>query len=96
MTFMLQEREVDGATRQRLKLSGGTELSFLIAGNESNPPVLLFHGMPNSARFFRGVIPTLAREAYVIAPDLPGHGASAGRAEKCASGDVLRWPLRLG
>ncbi len=76
MTFILQEREIAGATRRRLKLSGGTELSFLTAGNEANPPVLLLHGMPNSARFFRGVIPALARGAYAIAPDLPGYGES--------------------
>lgn len=76
MSFMLQEREIVGAARKRLKLSGGTELSFLEAGDSANPPVLLLHGMPNSARFFRGVIPVLARDAYVIAPDLPAYGES--------------------
>jgi pimeloyl-ACP methyl ester carboxylesterase len=76
MTFMLEEREIAGATRRRLKLSGGTELSFLTAGNESDPAVLLLHGTPNSARGFRGVIPALARNAYVIAADLPGFGES--------------------
>jgi pimeloyl-ACP methyl ester carboxylesterase len=76
MTFMLQDREIAGAARRRLKLSGGTELSFLTAGNESNPPVLLLHGMPNSARFFRGLFPVLARDSYVIAPDLPAYGDS--------------------
>jgi pimeloyl-ACP methyl ester carboxylesterase len=62
--------------RRKLFLSGGTELSFLTAGSESNPPVLLLHGFPNSARGFRDVIPFLARDAYVIAPDLPGFGES--------------------
>ena len=76
MTFMLKEREIAGASRQRFKLSGGTELSFLTAGNEANPPVILLHGMPNSARFFRGVIPVLANDSYVIAPDLPAYGES--------------------
>ena len=76
MTFMLQEREIAGASRRRLKLSGGTELSFLTAGKESDPPVLLLHGTPNSARGFRGVISLLGRDAYVIAADLPGFGES--------------------
>lgn len=76
MTFILQEREITGATRKRFKLSGGTELSFLTAGSQTNPPLLLLHGMPNSARGFRGVIPGLARDAYVIAPDLPAYGES--------------------
>ena len=60
--------------RQRLALSGGTELSYLTAGDPSNPAVLLLHGFPNSARGFRDVIPALADCAYLIAPDLPGFG----------------------
>lgn len=64
------------ATRQRLRLSGGTELSFISAGDASKPAVLLLHGFPSSARMFRGVVPELSEVAYVIAPDLPGFGVS--------------------
>ena len=64
------------ATRQRLRLSGGTELSFLTAGEASKPAVLLLHGFPSSARTFREVVPELSQAAYVIAPDLPGFGES--------------------
>ena len=60
------------ATRQRLRLSGGTELSFITAGDAFKPAVLLLHGFPGSARYFRDVVPELSRAAYVIAPDLPG------------------------
>jgi pimeloyl-ACP methyl ester carboxylesterase len=63
-------------TRQRFRLSGGTELSFFTAGEASTPAVLLLHGTPNSARMFREVVPALAQAAYVIAPDLPGCGES--------------------
>jgi pimeloyl-ACP methyl ester carboxylesterase len=63
-------------TRQRLRLSGGTELSFITAGEASRPAVLLLHGTPNSARMFRELLPGLARAAFVIAPDLPGCGES--------------------
>jgi pimeloyl-ACP methyl ester carboxylesterase len=62
--------------RQRFRLSGGTELSFFTAGEPSNPAVLLLHGTPNSAQLFRQLAPALAQAAYVIAPDLPGHGES--------------------
>lgn len=62
--------------RQRLRLSGGNELSFITAGEASKPAVLLLHGTPNSARMFREVMPALAQAAYVVAPDLPGHGES--------------------
>jgi pimeloyl-ACP methyl ester carboxylesterase len=64
------------ATRQRLRLSGGTELSFIAAGDASAPAVLLLHGFPSSARTFREVVPELSQAAYVIAPDLPGFGES--------------------
>jgi pimeloyl-ACP methyl ester carboxylesterase len=64
------------ATRQRLRLRGGTELSFITAGKASNPAVLLLHGFPTSARSFREIVPELSQIAYVIAPDLPGFGES--------------------
>jgi pimeloyl-ACP methyl ester carboxylesterase len=64
------------ATRQRLRLAGGTELSFITAGDASKPAVLLLHGFPGSAGYFRDVVPELSEAAYVIAPDLPGFGES--------------------
>jgi pimeloyl-ACP methyl ester carboxylesterase len=62
--------------RQRLRLSGGTELSFVTAGQDSDPAVLLLHGFPSSARTFRDVVTELEQVAYVVAPDLPGFGES--------------------
>lgn len=64
------------ATRQQLRLSGGTELYFTTAGEASRPAVLLLHGSPSSARMFREVLPDLSQIGYVIAPDLPGFGES--------------------
>jgi pimeloyl-ACP methyl ester carboxylesterase len=76
---------------ERLRLSGGTELSFVKAGDASRPAILLLHGTPNSARMFREVVPALARSAYVIAPDLPGHGESEALPEVSFSaiGDAI-------
>jgi pimeloyl-ACP methyl ester carboxylesterase len=68
--------DIKPATRQRLRMSGGTELSFLSAGEAGKPAVLLLHGSPSSAQMFRDVIPELSRIAQVIAPDLPGFGES--------------------
>ncbi|MFC4309948.1 alpha/beta fold hydrolase [Steroidobacter flavus] len=64
------------ATRQRIRLSGGTELSFITAGDASKPAVLLLHGFPNAARMFRKVMVELSEVAYLVAPDLPGFGES--------------------
>jgi pimeloyl-ACP methyl ester carboxylesterase len=72
----MAEHTSGSATRQRLPLSSGAELSFITAGEVSKPAVLLLHGTPNSARMFREVVPALAQAAYVVAPDLPGHGES--------------------
>ena len=64
------------APRQKFRLSGGTVLAFITAGDPSKPAVLLTHGFPGSADYFREVVPRLSQVAYVIAPDLPGFGAS--------------------
>lgn len=64
------------SARQRLRLSGGTELSFVAAGDPSMPALLLLHGFPNSGEMFRQVVPQLSELAYVIVPDLPGFGES--------------------
>jgi pimeloyl-ACP methyl ester carboxylesterase len=61
---------------ERIRLSGGAELAFITGGEASKPAILLLHGTPNSSRMFREVVPALAQAAYVIAPDLPGHGES--------------------
>lgn len=61
---------------ERLRLSGGGELAYITKGEASKPAVLLLHGTPNSSRMFRELVPALAQAAYVIAPDLPGHGES--------------------
>jgi pimeloyl-ACP methyl ester carboxylesterase len=62
--------------RQTLTLSHGEELSFLTAGTARQPAVLLLHGFPSSAHTFRDIMPALAADAWLIAPDLPGFGAS--------------------
>jgi pimeloyl-ACP methyl ester carboxylesterase len=71
-----KESDMNLPAQRRMRLSGGTELAYVVAGDPSNPAMLLLHGFPASARAFRDVIPGLAGAAYVIAPDLPGHGQS--------------------
>ena len=70
------EIDHDKTARSRLRLSGGTELAYVTAGDTSNPGLLLLHGYASSSRTFRDVIPALSRVAYVVAPDLPGYGES--------------------
>jgi pimeloyl-ACP methyl ester carboxylesterase len=53
----------------------GHDLVFSVAG--SGPVMLLVHGMAGCSSTWRDVIPVLAEHFTVVAPDLPGHGASA-------------------
>jgi pimeloyl-ACP methyl ester carboxylesterase len=52
----------------------GYRRAFVLSGE--GPAVLLIHGIGDSSVTWRSVIPELARNHTVIAPDLLGHGAS--------------------
>jgi pimeloyl-ACP methyl ester carboxylesterase len=52
----------------------GHEVSYQEAGQ--GPVLLLIHGMAGSARTWAEVVPLLARDFTVLAPDLIGHGES--------------------
>lgn len=53
----------------------GHDVGFRMAGD--GPVLLLIHGMAGSSRSWREVMPQLATDHTVIAPDLLGHGQSA-------------------
>ena len=53
----------------------GNRVCYRTAGE--GPPLVLIHGIAGSSRTWESVIPTLAQENTVIAPDLLGHGESA-------------------
>jgi pimeloyl-ACP methyl ester carboxylesterase len=59
-----------------MRLSSGGEVAVRTAGDPSKPPLVLLHGFPSSSRTFRDVIAPLSGSVYVVAPDLPGFGAS--------------------
>jgi pimeloyl-ACP methyl ester carboxylesterase len=52
----------------------GVRVFYRAAGNASAPVILLLHGFPASSFMFRDLIPRLANDYRVIAPDLPGFG----------------------
>jgi pimeloyl-ACP methyl ester carboxylesterase len=52
----------------------GVDVFYRAAGDPSAPVVLLLHGFPASSFMFRELIPRLADQFRVIAPDLPGFG----------------------
>ena len=54
----------------------GVNLFYREAGNPTAPTLLLLHGFPTSSHMFRNLIPKLADNYHVVAPDLPGFGFS--------------------
>jgi len=54
----------------------GFKIFYREAGDPRKPVVLLLHGFPTSSHMFRNLIPQLADDYHVIAPDLPGFGFS--------------------
>src|SRR5258707_5095734 len=62
------------ATSIRKIEADGVQVFYRMAGDPSAPVVLLLHGFPASSFMFRELIPRLADQYRVIAPDLAGFG----------------------
>jgi len=60
----------------------GVQVFYRAAGEANAPVVLLLHGFPTSSFMFRELIPRLANDYRVIAPDLPGFGFTEVPAER--------------
>jgi pimeloyl-ACP methyl ester carboxylesterase len=54
----------------------GFKIFYREAGDPQAPAVLLLHGFPTSSHMFRSLIPQLAGDYHLVAPDLPGFGFS--------------------
>src|SRR5947209_9621524 len=72
---------VPPASNRRVEVDG-VEVFYRAAGEVSAPVVLLLHGFPTSSFMFRELIPRLASDYRVIAPDLPGFGFTHVPAER--------------
>jgi len=63
-------------TRYRVVDVDGLKIFCREAGAPTSPALLLLHGFPTSSHMFRDLIPALANDYHVVAPDLPGFGFS--------------------
>ena len=57
----------------------GVTVFYREAGSPTAPVILLLHGFPTSSFQYRELIPRLADEYRVIAPDLPGFASPRSR-----------------
>jgi pimeloyl-ACP methyl ester carboxylesterase len=64
------------AVHYRYSTVQGQRLFYREAGPADAPVIVLLHGFPASSFMFRDLIPPLARQYHVIAPDLLGFGLS--------------------
>jgi pimeloyl-ACP methyl ester carboxylesterase len=60
----------------RTAIVGGNQIFYREAGDRNAPSLLLLHRFPTSSHMFRDLIPQLADQYHLIAPDLPGFGFS--------------------
>ena len=72
--------EVQGKSTQvhhrTVEIEGQT-VFYREAGPVDAPTILLLHGFPTSSHMFRNLIPALADNYHVVAPDYPGYGQSS-------------------
>jgi pimeloyl-ACP methyl ester carboxylesterase len=79
-------------TERRLQLAG---VSTAVLEGGKGPPIVLLHGPSGYAAHWMGVIPGLVASHRVIAPDLPGHGASEAGGGPLNAQGVLEWLAAL-
>jgi pimeloyl-ACP methyl ester carboxylesterase len=71
-----QEELLMPAVHHRYLTVDGHRLFFREAGNPTAPALVLLHGFPTSSYMFRDLVPALADQYHVIAPDHLGFGLS--------------------
>ncbi|SCL53717.1 Pimeloyl-ACP methyl ester carboxylesterase [Micromonospora citrea] len=65
------------ATRHHMVSVAGQQIFYREAGDPSRPTLVLLHGFPTSSHMFRNLIPALADEYHLVAPDHVGFGNSS-------------------
>jgi pimeloyl-ACP methyl ester carboxylesterase len=65
------------AARHKTATVNGHQIFYREAGDPTRPTLVLLHGFPTSSHMFRDLIPALADEYHLVAPDHVGFGQSA-------------------
>jgi haloacetate dehalogenase len=81
-----------GFRNQRIKTSGA-EINVVIGG--SGPPVLLFHGAPQSVVTWRLIAPDLAKNFTLVMCDLRGYGDSSKPEDQPKHASQSKRPMAL-
>ena len=81
-----------GFRNERIKTSGA-EINAVIGG--SGPPVLMFHGAPQSLITWRLIAPDLAKDFTLVMCDLRGYGDSSKPADTPDHSNSSKRPMAL-
>lgn len=81
----------DTRTYTRSVRAGGLETFYLEAGPVDAPPVVLVHGLSATNASMLPLIPALAKDHRVLAPDLPGHGGTEATGDAHAARYLGDW-----
>ena len=65
------------AMLDRVSLPTGVDLDVQVAGSRDRPAIILLHGFPESHRTWRDIVPDLASDHFVLAPDQRGYARSS-------------------
>ncbi len=74
-TAIITEAKSNTVSYKNMEIDG-VSIAYREAGDPKNPTILLLHGFPTSSQMFRNLIPILATNYHVLAPDYPGYGSS--------------------
>ena len=75
-TAKISDAVLANQTAFRWKTIDGIKIFYREAGSPNSPTLVLLHGFPTSSHMYRDLIPQLASEFHLIAPDYPGFGYS--------------------
>src|SRR5207302_1542051 len=78
-------------TLTRSVLAGGLETFYLESGPIDAPPIVLVHGLSATNASMLPLIPALAQDYHVLAPDLPGHGGTQAQSAAHRADYLGRW-----
>lgn len=78
-----------------LVTAAGVDTAYLDAGPRDGRPILMLHGLGATNASLLPILWDLAADHRVVAPDLPGFGASAAPASSYAPASFVPWALDL-
>ncbi|MBQ7697083.1 MAG: alpha/beta fold hydrolase, partial [Paludibacteraceae bacterium] len=87
---MVNDKIVNDVTYHQIEVDNCT-VFYREAGDPNKPTILLLHGFPSASHMFRDLMPLLADEYHLIAPDMPSFGqtVSPSRSEQAYTFDYL-------